>query len=279
MKKVLLCSIIAVTLGTACNNSSPDTSADQQADQVTNTAPMALAYSIVNILPHDSTAFTQGLYWYEGKLYEGTGAPEPYRYTSSLRVLDPATGKIEKKLEQGKDFFGEGITIHNNKLYQLTWQNRKVFVYDPQTFKKTAEFDWNGEGWGITSDGEKLLISDGSNNISVTNPETMRVEKIIGVYDNNGPVGRINELEYIDGYLYANQWETDYILKIDLSDGKVVGRADFSGLLARNTKENVQLEKYRQGSAVLNGIAYDSTSKNLYITGKLWPNIFEIKWQ
>lgn len=244
-----------------------------------NTAPVSMGYVVVNILPHDSTAFTQGFLFRDGRFYEGTGAPANTHYTSSIRISDPKTGVIEKKIEQGTAFFGEGITILDNLLYQLTWQNKKIFVYDANTLTKIKEYDWNGEGWGIANDGKQLFISDGTSNIAVVDPTTMRVVQLIHIYDHNGPVDNINELEYIDGYLYANQWETNYILKIDLSTGKVVGRADFEGILATNTRENLNQIKYQNKDAVLNGIAYDSTSKSIYITGKLWPHIFEIKWQ
>lgn len=260
----------------ACNNADNTQQPDNSATRAE--VPAAMGYTVVNIYPHDSTAFTQGFTFHNGKLYEGTGSPDHYR--SSLRIINPETGIVETKIDQGRDFFGEGITILNNKLYQLTWQNRKIFVYDVATLKKTGEFNWHGEGWGITNNGSKLIISDGvTSNLYITNPETLKVEEIIGITDENGPVTNINELEYIDGYVYANRWETNYILKIDLNKGKVVGRADMTGLLTKNTKENVQLPKYQNGSAVLNGIAYDTASRRMFITGKLWPNMFEIKWQ
>lgn len=261
----------------ACNNAGKPADENDAEAAVNAKIPTPLHYTVLNVFPHDSTAFTQGLIVHEGKLYESTGAPDHYR--SSLRITEPETGKIVRKIDQGKDFFAEGITILNGKLYQLTWQDRKIFVYDAATLNKIGEYPWHGEGWGITNNGSKLIISDGlTNNLYITDPETLRVEDILGINDENGPVYKMNELEYIDGYVFANKWETNFILKIDLNEKRVVGRADLTGLLERNTKEDVTQQKYQTG-AVLNGIAYDSASSRLFVTGKLWPYIFEIKWQ
>jgi glutaminyl-peptide cyclotransferase len=271
--------LTALTLGffAACNNpSGQDASSNTgQNDKTTDNTPPLINYTVVTALPHDTSSFTEGLLFHNGQLFESTGTepsmPESRR--SLFGIVDPQTGKIAKKAELDRNiYFGEGITFLNDKVYQLTWTTKKGFIYDANTFKKTGEFTIPvKEGWGMTTDGTSLIMSDGSSNISYVDPNTFRLIKVVGVTDNNGPVSNINELELINGYLYANQWQTNYILKIDPASGKVTGKLDLTSLAteARN--------KY-PGSDVLNGIAYDSTSKKIYVTGKLWPNIYEIKF-
>ena len=225
--------------------------------------------TIVNSFPHDAKAFTQGLIWHDGLLYEGTGQFGE----SNLRKVDLKTGKVLAQTNNDKDVFGEGITIMQNKIYQLSWKNRKGFVYDARTLKLLEEFPLNTEGWGLTHNGKELIASDGSSNIYFLNPESFRELRRVGVMDSYGYVSDLNELEYIDGYIYANKWRTNYILKIDPDNGKVVARADLSQL-----KSIVQPELADPDDSVLNGIAYDSTSKRLFVTGKYWPKLFEIKW-
>ncbi|MEJ7675351.1 MAG: glutaminyl-peptide cyclotransferase [Chitinophagaceae bacterium] len=173
--------------------------------------------------------------------------------------------------------FGEGITIFKNKIYQLTWESNKIFVYDIGNISKPIKtLNWPYQGWGITNDGNSLIISDGSNKLYYVLPDeeknNMKQLKIISVADNTGTLDMINELEYIDGYVYANRWQTDDILKIDTSNGHVSGKMDLKGILAQYAAKDINL-----GSEVLNGIAYDSATKKLYITGKRWPKMFEIK--
>ncbi|MBS1604599.1 MAG: glutaminyl-peptide cyclotransferase, partial [Bacteroidetes bacterium] len=184
-----------------------------------------------------------------------------------------ATGKITPKVTLDRNkYFGEGIVFLNGKVYQLTYTTKVGFIYDAKTFRKLGEFTFpSKEGWGMTTDGAHLIMSDGSSNINYLDPNTFRLVKVLGVTDNNGPVSNINELELIKGYLYANQWQTNYILKIDTASGKVVGKMNLDGL------ENDARNKY-PGAEVLNGIAYDSASGKVYITGKLWPSIYEIKF-
>ena len=256
----------------ACNTGDKPENDDGET-RPTIPAPQPITFSIDAVYPHDSTAFTQGLQYYNGKLYEGTGQFKE----STLRIVDPKTGKVEKKyLIPDETIFGEGITIFNGKIYQLTWENNKIFVYDLNDISKPIKtFSWPYKGWGITNDGNCLIISDGSDKIYYVLPDeeknSMRQLKIISVADNTGALDSINELEYIDGYIYANRWMTDDILKIDTANGHVVGKLDMKGLLFQYDP-NAKTDE----STVLNGIAYDSATKKLYITGKRWPKMFEI---
>jgi glutamine cyclotransferase len=168
-------------------------------------------------------------------------------------------------------YFGEGITIFKGKLYQLTWTHKKGFVYDVKTFKKLGEFTYNTEGWGLTHDSTSLIMSDGSSNLYYMDPATFRNTKIVGVTDRGSPVSNLNELEYIDSFIYANQWQTPYILKIDPSSGQIVGRLDLSALVHR-------MDSLAPGHDYLNGIAYNPATKTIFITGKRWPFMYEIKF-
>jgi glutamine cyclotransferase len=261
------------------NPSFSSASEEQTGGNESGVAPSLMSYSVVQIYPHDSTAFTQGLFFHDGQLYEGTGSPEPYR--SSLRIADLTTGTIKKKIDQGNRFFGEGIVLHKDTLYQLTWTSRVVYRYHPRTLKLIDSLGWNhgnGQLWGAASDGSNLFFTDGSSNIYKVNSSNMQILEVIGVTDVYGPVNNLNELEFVDRFIYANQWQTNYILKIDPISGNVVGKADLSGILAKNTKEDLSLPKYTNESAVLNGIAYNKETGNFYVTGKLWPYIFEIRF-
>ncbi|HEY4109053.1 glutaminyl-peptide cyclotransferase [Puia sp.] len=267
--------LFAGCLFAACNNSpkqdTPATNTDKSAD---NTPP-TLNYTVVKAFPHDTSAYTEGFLFHDGQLYESTGTePEmPADRRSMFGTVDLATGKITPKVELDRNkFFGEGITFLNGKVYQLTYTTKVGFIYDAKTFKKLGEFTFpSNEGWGMTNDGTNLIMSDGSSNISYLDPRDFHLVKILGVTDNNGPVSNINELELINGFLYANQWQTNYILKIDPASGKVVAKLNLDSLAG-------QIKSQYPGAEVLNGIAYDSTSGKVYITGKLWPNIFEIKF-
>ena len=227
-----------------------------------------ISYTIVSTFPHDTSSYTQGLIWQNGTLYEGTGLENH----SELMKVDLKTGKATQAISIDPNFFGEGITILHDTLYQLTWQDQKVLVYDSKTFKKIKEFTWEHEGWGITHNGNELIVSTGESNIYFVDPQTFKIKRIISVTDNNGPVGNLNELEYADGALYANKYLTDYIYKIDPSNGHVSGVLNMSGLLAK-AGQVVDTES----GYVLNGIAYDSAKKSFYITGKKWPSLFEMK--
>jgi glutaminyl-peptide cyclotransferase len=244
-----------------------------QPDPAAVPAPQNIFWNVVNVYPHDSTAFTQGLVFHNNALYEGTGIEGK----STLRKVELKTGKPEKNLALDKTLFGEGITIFKDKIYQLTWKNQLVLVYNLADFSLVKKLNWPKEGWGITHDGTHLIVSDGSSNLYFVDPETFNIMKTIAVKNDKGAVEALNELEYINGFIYANVWQTDEIIQIDPASGLVKGRVDFSGLLQKYSKENLQQTKYYDQSAVLNGIAYDSTGKRLFITGKLWPNIFEVK--
>ncbi|MEO6719059.1 MAG: glutaminyl-peptide cyclotransferase [Ferruginibacter sp.] len=231
-------------------------------------APKIISLTIRGIYTHDTSAYTQGLEIYKGKMYESTGD----YVNSSVRITDVKTGEVERKHMMGTDkVFGEGITIFNDKIYQLTWKNHLVNVYDIGNLDKPLRtFTWPYEGWGITHNQTDLIISDGTANLYFVNPEDFKLKSTIQVTDNNGPMTALNELEYIDGYIFANVYGGDFILKIDPANGHVVGRIDLPDLITKYAKG------YSPDSEeVLNGIAWDSATKMVYITGKRWPKMFE----
>jgi glutaminyl-peptide cyclotransferase len=222
-------------------------------------------YEVVHTWPHDPDAFTQGLAVYDGKLLESTGQEG----RSSLRLVEIETGTILKKVDVPRPYFAEGITLLNGRIYQLTWLNQRGFIYDASTFNKLGEFSYAGEGWGLTNDGQSLILSDGTNQIRFLNPDNFQVQKTIAVGDGSSPVTEINELEYVKGEIYANIWHSDKIARINSHTGMIVGWIDLTGLLAPG--------EVRDEEAVLNGIAYDETNGRLFVTGKLWPKLFEIR--
>ena len=223
------------------------------------------SYKIKNSWPHDRHAYTQGLIFLDGVLYESTG-----QYgSSSLRKVELKTGKVLKQISIPNTYFAEGMTVFQNKVFQLTWQEQKGFIYDPATFEKRGEFTYTGEGWGLTHDSESLIMSDGTSRIRFLDPTTLQTTRTINVTDRGAPVDQLNELEYIAGEIYANIWQTDRIARIDPKTGKILGWIDLSGLL--KTKERTGEED------VLNGIAYDEVGKRLFVTGKMWPKLFEIE--
>ncbi|HQW83859.1 MAG TPA: glutaminyl-peptide cyclotransferase [Ferruginibacter sp.] len=266
MRKYSVIALLAILA--ACNNNGSDEFIDNSVKPV----PVpAISYSIIAEYPHDTSAYTQGLEFHNGKLYEGTGDFE----TSSLRITDALTGKVEKKHMMGTDsIFGEGITIFNKKIYQLTWESNIVYVYDINNLDMPIKtFKWPYEGWGLTNNGTDLIISDGTANLYFVNPDDFRLKSTINVSDNSGPIDNLNELEYVDGFVYANIYQTDNIIKIDPASGHVVGKMEFPGL-----KEKYFADKNIPGRTdVLNGIAYDSTRKTFFITGKRWPKMFELR--
>jgi len=230
--------------------------------------PDTLKYTIHRTYPHDTSSFTQGLIIYRGRLYEGTGE---YGRSKLLEVnLD--NGNMVRELNLDKKYFGEGITILNDTIYQLTWQNKEVLVYSLKDFKKIKEFPINTEGWGITTDGKNLIVSDGSSNLYFYEPSSFRLLRTQGVTDAGALAYNMNELEYIDGYIYANQWQLPYIYKINPSNGQVTGKINLNEVW-----DKIKL-KDRQAD-VPNGIAYDSAEKKMYITGKLWPELYEVQLQ
>jgi len=223
------------------------------------------SYNIVHTYPHDRNAFTEGLVFEDGVLYEGTGLLGQ----STLRRVELETGDILQICELSAEFFGEGITIYGDKIIQLTWQSHIGFVYDKNSFELIQEFNYSTEGWGITHDGERLIMSDGTSTLHFLDPQTFEEIGQLEVFDNDGPVTKLNELEYVQGEIYANVWQTDRIAIIAPETGRVVGWVDLRGLLtAEDRSEPVD---------VLNGIAYDAGTDRLFVTGKLWPKLFEIK--
>ena len=227
--------------------------------------PEAYSFTILKRWPHDTSAFTEGLTFKDGNLYESNGQ----NGQSDLRILDLDTGEVKNKVNLGEEYFGEGMTILNGKIFQLTWQNNKGFIYDEDSLALLGEFAYQGEGWGLTTDGHSLIMSNGSNAITFIDPETFLVQKVIYVYDNGAPLIRLNELEYIEGKIYANIWYGEKIVQIDPELGTVLGWIDLTGLRPASTEQN--------GEAVLNGIAYDAVNDRLFVTGKLWPEVYEIK--
>jgi glutamine cyclotransferase len=234
-----------------------------------NTNPPAVTpkygYQIVNMYPHDERAFTQGLLFAGGQLLESTGQEGK----SSLRRVDLESGRVLKKVDIPSEYFGEGLALLNGKLYQLTWQHQVGFIYDGQSLEKVGQFTYSGEGWGLTTDGKSLILSDGSNRLRFINPDDFKVTKTITVLDGKTPVDQLNELEYVHGEIYANVWHEDRVATINPETGKVTSWIDLSGLL--------QPGDVHDEEAVLNGIAYDSSADRLFVTGKLWPRIYEIK--
>lgn len=221
-------------------------------------------YNVVHSFPHDANAFTQGLLFDDGKLLESTGLTN----RSSLREDDLVTGQVLRKTIV-PDQFAEGLALLDGKLYQLTWKGQKGFIYDEKTFTNIGEFPYTGEGWGLTTDGRWLILSDGTSVIRFIDPATFKVDHTINVTLRGDPQLNLNELEYVKGEIYANIWETDWVARIDPATGKITGMIDFSWLLP--------LADHADNTDVLNGIAYDPAGDRLFITGKNWPKIFEVK--
>ena len=239
-------------------------SANPAPAQVTN-----YTYQVVNTFPHDPRAFTQGLLFHDGKLLESTGLYGQ----SSLREVDLATGAVLRQWLVPGQFFAEGLALLDGKLYQLTWKEQKVFVYDlnadPKTFRKVGEFSYTNEGWGLATDGHWLIMSDGGSTLRFLNPATFAVDHKVQVLKDGVPQERLNELEYVKGEIYANIWQTDWVARIDPATGRVMGMIDFSYLLPAADRKTT--------TDVLNGIAYDPVGDRLFVTGKNWPKLFEVR--
>ena len=223
-------------------------------------------YQLVHTYPHDAQAFTQGLIFVDGHLFESTGL----KGKSSLRMLDLSTGKVLQKYDLPAQYFGEGLTDWGSTLIQLTWKEHTGFVYDRFSFSVLRTFQYEGEGWGLTHDESQLILSDGTSYLRFLDPKSFKETRRLRVYDEAGhPIEKLNELEYLHGEIYANIWETDEIVRISPRSGKILGRIDLSGIIDKRTLASPD--------AVLNGVAYDSIGDRLFITGKLWPKLFEIK--
>lgn len=226
-------------------------------------AVITYTYTVVNAYPHDPGAFTQGLVYADGVLYESTGLYG----RSSLRRVALETGEVLQQRDLPAEYFGEGLALFDDRLIQLTWQNNTGFVYDATSFELQQSWRYPTEGWGLTHDSTHLIMSDGSATLRFLDPVTFKVQREVLVTDGSRPVVRLNELEYVNGEVFANVWQTDWVVRIDPQSGRVLGWIDLGGLL---TPEE------RQGTDVLNGIAYDAQSDRLFVTGKLWPKLFEI---
>ncbi len=271
---VLMLGIFAIY---SCNsNPNPNNPAEKQptspASTTTPEMPKFISFDIVNEYPHDPAAFTEGLEYHDGVLYESTGEYG----TSELRKVDLKTGKVLQSVKLENQYFGEGLTIMGNKIYQLTYREGKGFVYDLATLKLQRTFTFaTSEGWGMTNNGASLIFDDGTNILHFLDPVSFTETKTLTVTDEHGPVNEINEPEMINGFIYANIWKTELIIKIDTATGKVVGRADLSPLRHCGGISNAT---GRRGQPdVMNGIAYDVAQNKVYITGKNWPKLFEIK--
>jgi glutamine cyclotransferase len=238
------------------------------AAQPTPIAPVApiQSFDVVAEYPHDPAAFTQGLILVDGQLYEGTGL----NGASELRLVDLQSGEVLESHQLSDEYFGEGITILDNKVYQITWQTQTAFVYDRETFEQIGTFSYETEGWGLTHDDSSLIMSDGSDQLYFRDPETFEVTKQISVRDGDNPIDNLNELEYIDGVIWANVWHTNLIARIDPQTGVVIDWLDLTAL----TEEVVA---FGERVDVLNGIAWNPETGTAYVTGKLWPILFEIQ--
>ena len=223
-------------------------------------------YQVAHVYPHDPDAFTQGLVYRDGHLYESTGL----NGRSSIRMVDLASGRVLQRYDLPREYFGEGLTTWGNNLIQLTWTAHTGFVYDGFSFAVRRTFHYPGEGWGLTHDAKELILSDGTSVLRCLDPNSFRETRRISVKDAGGhPVPNLNELEYLEGEIYANVWQTDQIVRISPDSGRVLGWIDLSGLIDKS--------QLADSDAVLNGIAYDEKGHRLFVTGKLWPRLFEIK--
>ncbi|MBP1649848.1 MAG: glutamine cyclotransferase [Bacteroidetes bacterium] len=270
MKNRLLA--ISITfLFAACVNNQPKAENTTASESL----PAFMEYTVLNVYPHDTTSYTEGLLVHNNELFESTGR-EGF---SKFAQIDLTTGKPIREHYIDKSIFGEGIAIFDNKIFQLTYRSNKIFVYDLKDFKKIAEYPWPGEGWAMTHDGKSLIASNGTSNLQYLDPNTLQLQKTLSVTDQNGPVNNINELEYVDGFIYANQFLTNNILKINAESGRVVAKADLTDIFAHGGKvfNPDQLPDLHED--VLNGIAYDSARGNFLITGKQWPYLFEVKFR
>ena len=249
----------------AYKNGKPNTTITRFMVILSDKAPKRYSYRIIHTYPHDRNAFTQGLFYNNGVFYEGTGQETG----SSLREVELTTGKVIRQLNLDPSLFGEGITLYKNRIYQVTWRSKVGFVYDMHTFNLLNKIFYQTEGWGLTTKGDRIVMSDGTNVLYFFEPEMFTTVSHLEVYDNEKKVDQLNELEYINGEIWANIWMTDLIARIDPVSGRVVGYIDLKGLL-NDTDTNTGID-------VLNGIAWDKEGGRIFVTGKNWPKLFEIK--
>lgn len=253
---------LLITLCTSCHNNEPSST-----DQVVDNQPKIINYSVVQVYPHDTSSYIEGFFIQNDSLFESG--------KTFITISDVNSLKVLKKINLPANMFGEGSSILNGKLYQLTYTEHKIIVYDAKSFIKTGEYDWPMEGWGMTTDGKSLIVSTGDSNLYYLNPDNLKVEKTVGVSDNYGPVANINELEYVDGFVYANIFEQNTIIKIDANSGNVVGFLNCDNINKNNginyTPGSIN------GNDLMNGISYNRKDSSFLITGKNWPKIFKIK--
>lgn len=243
-----------------------NTPAQQQADAATPAPEIPVyTYEVVNSWPHDPKAFTQGLVFHDKYLYESTG----HHGMSTLRRVELRSGKVKKKVDVAEEYFAEGMTIFQDKVYQLTWQSHKGFIYDLKDLEREGEFTYWNEGWGLTHDDRHLIMSDGTNQLRVIDPTNFSLVRTISVFNHGQPLMSINELEYVKGEIYANIWHSEKIVRIDPANGNITGWIDLAGLRPADVADD--------SDNVLNGIAYDEKEDRLFVTGKRWPKIFEIR--
>ena len=256
--------LLALMVLVACTAESASKAPEPQAPAV-QPPDRLYGYEVVNTYPHDPGAFTQGLFWLDGRLYESTGQVG----NSGIRRVRLETGQVEQKRDLPEPYFGEGIVNWNDRILELTWQHQKGFQYDLKTFEPKGEWAYTGEGWGLTQDGRRIIMSDGTNELRFLDPNTLKETGRVKVTFMGQPIGNLNELEYVKGEVWANVWQTDVIVRIDPATGFVVGRILLTDLLKAAD---------RTGSEdVLNGIAYDAAADRIFVTGKKWPKLYEIK--
>ena len=251
-------------------------------DRPVTEAPQRFGYFVVDEIDHDIRAFTQGLVYADGIFYEGTGL----RGQSTLRKVDPETGEVLTGVRYPEQYFAEGVAVMGDRIFQLTWQSNTGFIFDRETLESAGQFTYPTEGWGLTHDGARLIMSDGTAALYFLDPESQEIVDQVPVQDDQGPVTMLNELEYIDGQVFANIWQTEQIAIIDPTTGNITGYIDLAGLpdedaradlMAAYALENEEdLAAFLRTQGTLNGIAYDAENDRLFVTGKLWPEIYEI---
>ena len=269
----LLIGLASASAFTACGGDTPDAAAttppSTPATPTTPSTPSGRATEyvadVVQAWPHDTGAFTQGLQWHQGRLFEGTGREGK----SNIREVELQTGRVIRQRDLAKQHFGEGIVILGDNLYQLTWKSGVAFMYDWKTFEPKGQFTYEGEGWGLTTDGTSIIMSNGGSSLFYRDPKTFAVQKTIAVTDQGQAVSNLNELEWVKGEIWANVWESERIARIDPATGRVTGWLNLTGLLGTADRHG--------GEDVLNGIAYDAAGDRLFVTGKLWAKLYEIK--
>jgi len=263
MSKATLFLSTLLSLLVSCREEAPEA---KNPDQKHDPRPQAIAYEVVKVTPHDTRALTQGLLFHEGFYYESTGGYG----TSTLRQVDPESGKVLKHLNLPRRLFGEGLALRGERLYQLEWKSGQGFIYDRETLKLQGTFRYSGEGWGLTWNGEHFILSDGTSTLRFLDPESFTLVRSVKVHNHRGPIDQLNELEFVEGKIFANRWFHDEILVIDPASGAIEGSLNLTKL---------ERPRPRSQEAVLNGIAYDPTTRLLHITGKYWPRIYTLRLQ